>query len=61
MLIGRPYCYGLAVAGEAGVREVIQNFIADFDLTLGLTGGRSVSDIGPGSVTVERVSDSRRA
>jgi hypothetical protein len=33
VLIGRPYCYGLAVAGESGVREVIQNFTADFDLT----------------------------
>ena len=24
MLIGRPYAYGLAIAGEAGVREVLQ-------------------------------------
>ena len=34
--LGRPYAYGLAIAGEAGVREVLQNFKADFDLTLGL-------------------------
>ena len=45
--LGRPYAYGLAIAGEAGVREVLQNFKADFDLTLGLTGCRSVADIGP--------------
>jgi lactate 2-monooxygenase len=45
--IGRPYLWGLAVAGEAGVREVIRNFIADFDLTMGLAGCRSVSEIGP--------------
>jgi len=44
--IGRPYLWGLAVAGEAGVREVIRNFIADFDLTMGLAGCRSVSEIG---------------
>jgi isopentenyl diphosphate isomerase/L-lactate dehydrogenase-like FMN-dependent dehydrogenase len=45
VLIGRPYCYGLAVAGESGVREVIQNFIADLDLTLGLAGCASLAEI----------------
>jgi lactate 2-monooxygenase len=44
-LIGRPYAYGLAVAGEAGVREVIRNLAADFDLTLGLSGCRSIAEI----------------
>ncbi len=46
VLIGRPYCYGLAVAGESGVREVIQNFIADLDLTLGLSGCASLAEVG---------------
>jgi len=46
VLIGRPYAYGLAIGGEAGVREVIENFMADFDLTLGLAGCRSVEEIG---------------
>jgi len=50
VLIGRPYCYGLAIAGEAGVREVIQNFLADLDLTLALTGHGSVADLGLESV-----------
>jgi lactate 2-monooxygenase len=45
--LGRAYAYGLAIAGEAGVREVLQNFKADFDLTLGLAGCRSVAEIGP--------------
>ena len=45
VLIGRPYCYGLAVAGESGVREVIQNFVADLDLTLGLAGCASLTEI----------------
>ncbi len=45
VLIGRPYVYGLAVAGEEGVRQVIRNFVADFDLTLGLSGCRSVGEI----------------
>jgi lactate 2-monooxygenase len=45
--IGRPYVYGLAIAGEAGVAEVVRNFIAEFDLTMGLAGRRSVGEIGP--------------
>ena len=45
--LGRPYCYGLALAGESGVREVIQNFQADFDLTMGLAGCRTIADITP--------------
>jgi lactate 2-monooxygenase len=43
--LGRPYAYGLAIAGEEGVREVIRNLVADFDLTLGLAGCRSVSEV----------------
>jgi len=44
--IGRPYLWGLAAGGEDGVRDVIRNFVADFDLTMGLTGYRSVAEIG---------------
>jgi lactate 2-monooxygenase len=51
VLIGRPYVYGLGVAGEDGVREVIQNFLADFDLTMGLAGCRSIAEIGPEAIT----------
>lgn len=43
--IGRPYAYALAIAGEAGVRECLQNFKADFDLTMGLSGCRSIGEI----------------
>ena len=35
--LGRPYAYGLAVAGEAGVREVVRNILAELDITLGLS------------------------
>lgn len=48
VLLGRPYVYGLAVAGEAGVRETIQNVLAELDLTLGLVGARSLGDLTPG-------------
>ena len=45
--IGRPYAYGLAVAGQDGVREVVRNHIAELDLTLGLAGHRSIAELGP--------------
>ncbi len=45
VLLGRPYVYGLAVAGEQGVAEVIQNIIAELDITMALTGCRSLSEI----------------
>ena len=45
VLIGRPYAYGLAIAGERGVRDVLENFLADFDLTMGLAGCISIDEI----------------
>jgi len=48
VLLGRPYVYGLAVADEAGVREVIRNLRADFELTMALSGCRSVDEIDGG-------------
>jgi len=45
--LGRPYAYGLAAGGESGVRNVLQNFKADFDLTMGLAGCTSVNEITP--------------
>jgi lactate 2-monooxygenase len=40
--VGRPYVFGLAVAGERGVREVVGNVLAELDLVLGLAGRTSV-------------------
>jgi lactate 2-monooxygenase len=51
VLIGRPYAYGLGIAGERGAREVIRNFRAEFDLTMGLAGCGSASEITPAMVT----------
>jgi lactate 2-monooxygenase len=41
VLLGRPYIWGLAVAGEQGVRDVVLNLLADLDLTLALSGHTS--------------------
>jgi lactate 2-monooxygenase len=43
--VGRPYVYGLALAGEAGVRAVLSNMIADFDLTMATAGCASIDEI----------------
>ena len=45
--VGRPYVYGLAIAGAEGVTEVLSNVLAEFDLTMGLAGCTSVDQIGP--------------
>lgn len=45
VLLGRLYLWGLAVAGEQGVRDVVQNFVADFDLTMGLSGYKSCREL----------------
>jgi isopentenyl diphosphate isomerase/L-lactate dehydrogenase-like FMN-dependent dehydrogenase len=47
VLLGRPYVYGLALAGEAGAREAVANVLAELDLTLGLSGLRSTTGISP--------------
>lgn len=49
--IGRPYVYGLAIGGERGVYEVLRNFMSDFELTMGLSGCKSIAEITPDCVT----------
>ncbi|WP_407562043.1 alpha-hydroxy-acid oxidizing protein [Streptomyces sp. 184] len=50
VLYGRPYAYGLAHGGEAGVTHVLRSLLADLDLTLGLSGHRSVAALTPDDV-----------
>lgn len=45
VLVGRPYAYGLAVNGEQGVKEVMQNLLADTDLTMGLAGCKNWKEV----------------
>lgn len=47
VMVGRPYAYGLAHGGQVGVRHVLRSLLADFDLTLGLSGHRSPAELGP--------------
>ncbi len=43
--LGRPYVYGLALQGAGGVEAVIRNLMADFELTMRLSGCKTISDI----------------
>ena len=45
VLVGRPYVYGLALAGADGVRAVLEHLMAELDLTMALTGCASVGEI----------------
>jgi lactate 2-monooxygenase len=47
VLIGRPYVYGLALGGEAGVRHVLRSLRTDFELTMRLAGIGRLSELGP--------------
>ena len=45
VLIGRPYAWGLAAAGEAGVRRVLEAFAADLRRALALCGCPTLADV----------------
>ncbi|MPZ36763.1 MAG: hypothetical protein GEU95_01655 [Rhizobiales bacterium] len=47
VLVGRPYVYGLAAAGAVGVSHVIHILRAELELTMALTGCRTLGDISP--------------
>ena len=46
-LLGRPHIYGLAIGGADGVRQVIENVVAELDLTMGLVGVSTVEGLSP--------------
>jgi 4-hydroxymandelate oxidase len=45
VLIGRPYVYGLAVAGADGVQRVVEILRRELELAMALTGRASISEI----------------
>lgn len=51
--IGRPYVYALSLGGKQGVAELLRNYIAEFELTMGLAGCRAVSEIKPNAVVLQ--------
>lgn len=45
VLIGRPYLWGLAVAGEQGVAQVLELLRAELALAMALAGAPTIADI----------------
>jgi L-lactate dehydrogenase (cytochrome) len=43
--LGRPYVWGLALEGEAGVATVLRMLLAELDLTMALSGHRRIGDL----------------
>jgi isopentenyl diphosphate isomerase/L-lactate dehydrogenase-like FMN-dependent dehydrogenase len=54
VLLGRPYVYGLALAGGDGVGHVLRCLLAELDLTVGLSGHGGVAELSPAAL-VRRV------
>jgi L-lactate dehydrogenase (cytochrome) len=48
VLIGRPYVYGLACAGQPGVERILDIFRAELTRTMKLMGCPDLSALGPG-------------
>ncbi|HEY7281515.1 MAG TPA: alpha-hydroxy acid oxidase [Actinomycetota bacterium] len=47
VMVGRPVLWGLAAAGQAGVRHVLRLLAEDFDVCMAIAGCRSIDDIRP--------------
>ena len=45
MAVGRPFMYGLALAGEEGVAEQIRVILSDLEITMGLVGCKDVAAV----------------
>ncbi|MGV3710473.1 MAG: alpha-hydroxy acid oxidase, partial [Gemmatimonas sp.] len=45
VLIGRPYCFGLAVGGAAGVARIVDILQTELELAMQLMGLRTLADI----------------
>ena len=43
--IGRPYAYGLTLAGEQGVYEIIGNLLAELESTIGVAGYKNLKEV----------------
>jgi lactate 2-monooxygenase len=45
--VGRPYAYGLAAGGQAGVEHVLRCLLAELDLTMAIDGYATLADLTP--------------
>ena len=48
--VGRPYAYGLALGGAAGVEHVLRTLLAEADLIMAVDGYPALADLTPGAL-----------
>jgi isopentenyl diphosphate isomerase/L-lactate dehydrogenase-like FMN-dependent dehydrogenase len=48
--LGRPYVWGLALGGEAGVASVLRCLLGELDLTLALSGYTAIDQLDPSAL-----------
>jgi isopentenyl diphosphate isomerase/L-lactate dehydrogenase-like FMN-dependent dehydrogenase len=49
--LGRPFAWGLALDGQAGVEAVLRCLLAELDLTLALSGYTNIGELDPDALT----------
>jgi 4-hydroxymandelate oxidase len=54
VLIGRPYCYGLAVGGAPGVQRVVEILRDEMEMAMQLMGRRSLQELDRSALSVSR-------
>jgi isopentenyl diphosphate isomerase/L-lactate dehydrogenase-like FMN-dependent dehydrogenase len=54
VLLGRAQLYGLAAAGEPGVRHAIDILAQELRMSMALCGASAISDLGPDLLRVSR-------
>ena len=61
VLVGRAYLYGLAAAGEAGVRHCIDILAHELRMTMQLCGVRNIAELNPSLIRRRQRPPARRA
>jgi lactate 2-monooxygenase len=52
VLYGRPYVYGLGLGGQAGVEHVLRCLLGELDVTMALSGHRTLAELNPDVLAV---------
>ena len=55
VMIGRPYCYGLAACGAAGVQRVIEILRNELEMAMQLMGRRTLKELDPSALAMTRI------
>jgi 4-hydroxymandelate oxidase len=55
VMIGRPYCYGLAVGGAAGVQRVVEILRTELEMAMQLVGRRTLKELDRTAISMSRI------